>query len=97
MLNVAGDDGRRTSPSSTFLAKASSFLSKKFKVFGGGGGDTPDYLRPSDVDLLELFNAAYDVNITENFLSESEIRHYRREGSRLDIGKPAVGFSGDRT
>ena len=37
------------------------------------------------------------MRITENFLSESEIRHYRREGSRLAIGKPAVGFSGDRT
>jgi hypothetical protein len=54
-------------------------------------------LRPSNVDLLEPFNAAYDVSITEDFLSESEIRHYRREGSRLATGKPAVGFSGDRT
>jgi hypothetical protein len=94
LLNVAGDDGRPSQPPSTFLAKASSFLSKKFKNLSGG---TPDYLRPSDVDLLEPFNAAYDVSITEDFLSESEIRHYRREGSRLATAKPAVGFSGDRT
>jgi hypothetical protein len=93
---VAGDG--RTSPPSMFLAKTSSFLSKKFKnLLSSGGGGTPDYLRPSNVDLLEPFNAAYDVSITEKFLSESEIRHYRREGSRLAIGKPAVGFSGDRT
>ena len=96
-FKFVASDGR-PSPPSMFLAKASSFLSKKFKVFGGGGGGgIPDYLRPSDVDLLEPFNAAYDVSITEKFLSESEIRHYRREGSRLAIGKPAVGFSGDRT
>ena len=42
LLNVAGDDGR-TSPPPTFLAKASSFLSKKFKNLGGGGVGTHDH------------------------------------------------------
>ncbi len=94
LLNVAGDDGR---PSSTFL-KTSRFFSKQLtKILGGGGSHESDYLRPSDVDLLEPFNAAYHVSITEKFLSESEIRQFRREGSRLATGRPAVGFSGDRT
>lgn len=97
-LKFVAGDGHPSPSSSTFLTKTSSFLFKQFKnLLGGGGTHEPDYLRPSNFDLLEPFNAAYDVSITEKFLSESEIRHYRREWSRLAIGKPAVGFSGDRT